>query len=86
MIQGRMYHGLVEAVREMAVEEYYYNHKNRHGTVWMARTLQKKYGGEGSQSGAVKIGNVSFAGSQIPNGQDVLSDFFELSIYRNEEN
>lgn len=83
MIQGRMYHGLVEAVREMAVEEYYYNHKNRHGTVWMARTLQKKYGGEGSQSGAVKIGNVSFAGSQIPNGQDEIELHMSYQISLN---
>lgn len=69
IIKGNMHHGLMEAAKEMASQEYYYSEKERHGSILTAARLQKKYAKIEEKSGLIKVKSRSFLGSKILNDQ-----------------
>lgn len=69
IIKGKMHHGLVEAAKIIAVEQYHAQKEGSFVQIAYAKALQKKYAELGTLPRAIDVRSISFANSHIVNDQ-----------------
>ncbi|MDO4943527.1 MAG: hypothetical protein Q4E73_11950, partial [Lachnospiraceae bacterium] len=82
LVKGQMYHGLTEAAKIAAVEEYYVEKKKSSLNILYITVLQRKYSNKNNYPGFIKISNLSFSNSKLLNDQDEveLHMTYDISI------
>lgn len=70
VIKSQMHHGLLEAAKIAAEEQYYAEKRGRSQSLAKVKLMQKKYSNKDNYPKLIQIRHLSFAGSKLLNDQD----------------